>query len=284
MKTLRLGLIGGNITESRSPALQIVCGLSVGRNVTYDLLIPAEQGLTFADVLKRCEAAGFDGVNVTYPYKEEVLKHTIAGSTVVKALGAANTVRFSNGTATAFNTDYTGFISAYRERWSNRPPGRVLLIGSGGVGRAIAFALADLGAEDVLLHDADGAKSNALLSALNAAGFDKVTVIKNLANSGPITGIINATPLGMTGREGSPLTDGFTANPTWSFDAVYTPEDTVFRRQTITLGAEFLSGYELYFHQGIQGFRIFSGTEVTRLDWVREVLRGEHRAFSNHPT
>ncbi len=58
MKTLRLGLIGGNITETRSPALQIVCGLSVGRNVTYDLLIPAEQGLSFAEMLARCQSAG----------------------------------------------------------------------------------------------------------------------------------------------------------------------------------------------------------------------------------
>jgi shikimate dehydrogenase len=274
VKTLRLGLIGGNITETRSPALQIVCGLSTGRNVTYDLLIPAEHGLSFAEMYDRCRAAGFDGVNVTYPFKEEVLHHATAGTPVVRALGAANTVRFSNGAATAFNTDHTGFIAAWHARWGNKPPGRVLLIGAGGAGRAIAFALADLGASEIMLHDADGVKAEALRTALLGAGFDNTWLIESLRETGAIDGIVNATPLGMAGREGSPLPDRFTASPTWSFDAVYTPDDTQFRRQTIALGAEFLSGYELYFHQGIQGFRIFSRVEVTRLDWVRGVLKG----------
>lgn len=275
MKTLRLGLVGGNITETRSPALQIVCGLSAGRNVTYDLLIPAEQGLSLEEMLERCRTSGFDGVNVTYPFKEEVLHHTTAGTPVVRALGAANTVRFSNGAATAFNTDHTGFIAAWHARWGNKPPGRILLIGTGGVGRAIAFALADLGASELMLHDADGAKAEALRTALLAAGFDNTRLIESLVETGAIDGIVNATPLGMTGRNGTPLPDRFTANPTWSFDAVYTPENTMFRRQTTALGADFLSGYELYFHQGIQGFRIFSGVEVTRLDWVRGVLKGK---------
>jgi shikimate dehydrogenase len=128
-KTLRLGLIGGNISQSRSPALQIVCGLSVGLNVSYDLLIPSEQGLSFEAMLERCKAAGFDGVNVTYPYKEQVLKHIPAGNPVLGALGAANTVRFDPTGDLAFNTDYTGFIAAFRQRWGGRVPGRVLVIG-----------------------------------------------------------------------------------------------------------------------------------------------------------
>ena len=113
MKTLRLGLIGGNITETRSAALQIISGLSIGRNVTYDLLIPQEQGLSFEAMLKRCEAAGFHGVNVTYPYKEDVLNLVAAGEPVVAALGASNTIRFSQSGTTAWNTDHTGFIAAF---------------------------------------------------------------------------------------------------------------------------------------------------------------------------
>ena len=286
VKTLRLGLIGGNITESRSPALQIVCGLSVGRNVTYDLLIPAEQGLNFAELLMRCEVAGFDGVNVTYPYKEEVVKLVAAGAPVVAALGAANTVRFSAGGAQAFNTDHTGFIAAYRARWGDRPPGRVLLIGAGGVGRAIAFALADLGAEELLLHDTVEAKAHALQSAIQRHTTLRITLqgADRLQHLSGFDGLINATPLGMTGREGSPLPANVNGKPQWAFDAVYTPEHTMFRTQTEALGAGFLSGYELYFHQGVQGFRVFSGSEVTRLDWVRAVLRGERNTFSNHNT
>jgi shikimate dehydrogenase len=267
VKTLRLGLIGGNITESRSPALQIVCGLSVGLNVSYDLLIPQEQGLSFETMLRRCEAAGFDGVNVTYPYKEDVLKFIPAGDPVVSQLGASNTVRFSTKGATAWNTDYTGFISAYRARFGDQKPGRVLMIGTGGVGRAIAFALKELGADKVLLFDIDIAKAEALGAAVNAT----VANAHHLKDLAGLDGIINCTPLGMTGREGSPLPANVKGKPQWAFDAVYTPEHTVFRAQMENMGAEFLSGYELYFNQGIQGFKIFSGWEADQ-DWVRQTL------------
>ncbi len=269
MKTLRLGLIGGNITESRSPALQIVCGLSIGRNVSYDLLIPKEQGLSFEAMLKRCEIAGFDGVNVTYPYKEEVLKFVPAGNAVTAELGASNTIRFAPEGTKAWNTDYTGFISAYRAQFGEAKPGRVLMIGTGGVGRAIAFALRELGATEILLHDIDTAKAKVLAKAVGGTIADSA-LLTTLDN---IDGVINCTPLGMTGREGSPLPSNVTGKPRWAFDAVYTPEHTVFRAQTEKLGAEFLSGYELYFNQGIQGFKIFSGLEVADLEWVRRVLK-----------
>ncbi|NJM29013.1 MAG: shikimate dehydrogenase [Rhizobiales bacterium] len=273
MKTLRLGLIGGNIKESRSPALQIACGLSAGRNVTYDLLIPDELGLSFEATLRRCAAAGFDGVNVTYPYKEEVLKYVKAAEPVVAALGASNTIKFSKSGAHAYNTDNTGFAAAYRAKWGGVSPGRVLLIGTGGVGRAIAFALADLGAAEILLHDTDREKADALRQAISDYSRVSVILADSLQDPSGLDGLINATPLGMTGREGSPLRKDFAGHPRWAFDAVYTPEYTIFRAQMEALGAEFLSGYELYFYQGIQAFRIFSGVDPDA-DWVRTTLRG----------
>jgi shikimate dehydrogenase len=268
MSTLRLGLIGGNITESRSPALQIVCGLSVGRNVSYDLLLPQEQGLDLADLLTRCRAAGFDGINVTYPYKETVLQHVPAGEAVVAALGAANTITFSAAGALAWNTDCSGFVAAWRAR--------VLMLGAGGVGRAIAFALAELGAETLLLHDVDATRAQALGEAVSGyAGVATACVdATGVADLTVVDGVINCTPLGMAGRPGSALPATAKGKPHWAFDAVYTPEHTLFRSQCEALGADVLSGYELYFHQGVQGFRLFSGQDVTRLEWVRRVLAG----------
>ncbi len=271
MKTLRLGLIGGNITESRSPALQIACGLSVRLNVSYDLLIPHEQGISFADMLKRCEAAGFDGVNVTYPYKADVLKYVVAGNGVVAALGASNTVRFSQNGTTAWNTDYSGFIAAFRARFGTRTPGRVLQIGAGGVGRAIAFALKELGADDIILYDIDAKKAEPLAAATGA----RLANASQMSDLSGLDGVVNCTPLGMVGREGSPLPASVNGKPKWAFDAVYTPEHTVFRTQMELLGADFMSGDELYFYQGIQGFKIFSGRDVVNQNWVRQTLRFE---------
>lgn len=272
--TLRLGLIGGNITATRSPALHIVCGLSIGCQVTYDLLIPAELRLSFAELLAHCQAAGFAGVNVTYPHKEEAAALVVAGDPVVAAMGAANTVCFGAQGPRAFNTDYSGFVAAYRARWGAAPPGRVLLLGTGGVGRAVGFGLLELGAREVVLFDTDLAKVVSLAGAMRGHRAVPVhaaqpAMLRDLTG---FDGVINCTPLGMAGRPGSALPEGVTGAPRWGFDAVYTPPDTRFRAQIEALGADFLSGYELYFHQGIAAFEYFSGTRITAPDWVRGVL------------
>lgn len=273
-KTWRLGLIGGNITASRSPVLHTVCAVSVGGNASYDLLIPAERGRSFAQLLADCAALGFDGVNVTYPHKEEAAALVPAGDPMVTAMGSANTIRFSPDGPLAFNTDCSGFVAAFRARWGERTPGRVLVIGTGGVGRAVVFGLATLGAAEIVLHDTDLSKVVSLAQAVR----DKFRLPVRAAAPGQLAdlsgfdGVINCTPLGMVGREGSPLPAQAIGTPAWAFDAVYTPENTVFRAQVSRMGAAFLSGYELYFHQGIQAFEIFTGKKIIKPDWVRAVI------------
>lgn len=271
MTTLRLGLIGGNITATRSPALHVLCGLTVGLNVTYDLVIPAERRLGFADLLDHCARSGFHGVNVTYPHKEEAAAVVPAGVPLVAQMGSSNTVRFGPEGPRAFNTDCTGFEAAFRARWPDAAPGRVLVLGAGGVGRAIAFALARLGAASIVLYDTDAAKVASLDAALQPA-FGTGAARADSPDPGGFDGVVNCTPLGMVGRPGSPLPAGATGRPVWAFDAVYTPPDTAFRAQVTAMGADFLNGWELYFHQGIQAFEIFSGREVTDTAWIRACL------------
>ncbi|SDW56540.1 shikimate dehydrogenase family protein [Roseicitreum antarcticum] len=278
MKNWRLGLIGGNITASRSPLLHTVCGLAAGGNATYDLMVPAEWGLSFDEMLAHCKGAGFDGVNVTYPFKEAAAATVPPGDPLVAAMGSANTVCFTQQGPRAFNTDYTGFMAAFSARFPGRAPGRVLVLGTGGVGRAVVFGLAQLGARALVLHDTDPARIASLSRAVGGQ-FDLPVHAADadaLADLDGFDGVVNCTPLGMEGRPGSPLPDGLRGNPSWAFDAVYTPEDTTFRAQLENLGADFLSGYDLYFHQGVQAFAHFSGTAALDAEWVRSVI--SHRA------
>ncbi len=273
-RSLRLGLIGGNITESRSPVLHGVCGLAIGRNTTYDLIVPAERGRSFSELLADCEARGFDGLNITYPFKEEAAKLVPAGTAAVAAMGTSNTIKFTATGPRAFNTDHSGFIAGFRESFGQMAPGRVLLLGTGGVGRAVGFALADLGATEIVLYDTDLAKVVSLGAAIAAHAPVAVQVgeAAQLADITGFDGVVNCTPLGMTGRPGSPLPEGVTGAPRWGFDAVYTPIDTPFRAQVEAMGAAFMTGYELYFHQGIGAFEIFSGAVLPDPGWVRRIL------------
>lgn len=273
-RTWRLGLIGGNIAASRSPVLHTVSALSVGGNASYDLIIPAERGKGFADLLKDCAAQGFDGVNVTYPHKEEAAALVQAGDPVVAAMGSSNTVRFTSQGPRAFNTDYSGFVAAFRARFGDTAPGQVLVLGTGGVGRAVAFGLAALGAARIVLHDADLAKVVSLARAIGKQFPGSPVQAAEPGQSADLAGldgVVNCTPLGMVGRPGSPLPEGVTGAPSWAFDAVYTPEQTTFRAQVEGLGAAFLSGYDLYFHQGVQAFEIFTGLKPDAA-WVRSIL------------
>lgn len=273
MTVIRLGLIGDNIKASRSPDLHRFCGRLTGLDVTYDLFIPPLMGQPFETVFDECRASRMRGVNVTLPYKERVVSRVQVDEPDIARIGAVNTVRFTDNGPRGFNTDYSGFMSAFRAAFGEALPGRVVMIGAGGVGKAIAFALLRLGASEIDFVDKDAAKAQSLADAVNGAGASgtraRTAAIDALAGA---DGVVNCTPLGMVGYPGSPVPEGAFPEGGWAFDAVYTPVDTPFKAQAEAAGARFLSGYELFFRQGVDAFEIFTGVRPADLDALRRML------------
>ncbi|MFQ5623638.1 MAG: shikimate dehydrogenase family protein [Paracoccaceae bacterium] len=270
MPAIRLGLIGNDIRGSRAPALHRLFGESTGLEVSYDLFVPRALGLSFDQAFAHCRDIGLRGVNITLPYKETAAAKVRIDSPLTRRIGSLNTVVFAKAGPVGFNTDYSGFLSAYREMFGNAQPGRVTMIGAGGVGKAVAFALVALGAREVTILDSDAARAEALARAVAAAGGGATAgcIGEPTAFAGA-DGVINCTPLGMTGHPGSPVPDGAFPRCRWAFDAVYTPMDTVFRAQAEDAGARFLSGFELHFHQGVDAFEIFTGKRPAGLARLR---------------
>lgn len=167
--TLKLGLIGDNIAHSKAPLLHSLAGQLAGIAVSYELLVPRELNLSFDDLFARCEAGGYRGLNITYPYKEQAARRVRIEDPLVRAMGAVNTVIFGPGAATGFNTDYSGFIAAYRQTRGAGGAGRVGLVGAGGVGKAVAFGLLKLGVQALWIVDLDRAKAADLEARLGAA-------------------------------------------------------------------------------------------------------------------
>lgn len=266
---IRLGLIGDNIAASQSPRLHRLAGVQNGRRVVYDSLIPPALGRDFDSVFADVAGGGYRGVNVTYPYKERVAGKVVIDDPLVLAIGAVNTVVFGGATPKGFNTDYSGFIAAYRTVRGDAPPGPVLMIGAGGVGKAVAFGLVALGLAEVRIADRDLPKAQALAAALVAARPGLVTTCGTDASAmaAGVSGVINCTPVGMVGYDGTPLPRGDLAGADWAFDAVYTPVDTQFLQNAEAMGLQILSGYELFIGQGVDAWRIFTGLplDVARL-------------------
>lgn len=275
-KTIRLGLIGDNITRSKSPRLHRTAGAMTGVDVTYERLIPKDLGLSFEQTFARAQAAGFRGINVTYPYKEAAAKIVSIPNEAVAMIGAVNTVVFKDDGAKGYNTDYSGFKRAYRSIMGQDLPGTVCLIGTGGVGKAVASGLLELGADALRLVDLDKDKADALADALRPlAGRTQIkTGTDAVALASGADGIINCTPLGMVGIGGTPLPPSALAGANWCFDAVYTPVKTTFLRDAAEAGLKIISGYELFFGQGIDAWQIFTGVPLDQ-DALRHAIAEE---------
>ena len=261
---LKLGLIGDNIGQSKAPLLHVTAGRLAGLAATYDRLVPRELGAGFDEIFAQCAARGYGGINVTYPYKEDAAPKVEIADPTVRAIGAVNTVLFGPAGPKGFNTDYSGFIAAYRDARGDRPAGRVCMIGAGGVGKAIAFALLKLGLESLRIVDVNVAKAEALAVSLHAVSPATVIEVAGEAAgiAGTADGLINCTPVGMVGYEGTPLPREQMKGAQWAFDAVYTPIVTQFLSDAAAEGLATISGFELFFHQGVDAWQIFSGHPV----------------------
>lgn len=270
---LKLGLIGDNIARSRSPLLHRLAGQQNGMEVQYDRLIPKDMNEDFDTVFGKCVERGYRGINVTYPYKERAAKVVTIDDPMVRAIGAVNTVLFEADGPKGQNTDYSGFIAAYRQARFDKAPGVCCLIGTGGVGRALAFGLVELGASELRLVDREADKAKALADELAALGSNTKIVVETdavVAATGA-TGLLNGTPVGMVGYGGTPLVASAMDGAEWAFDAVYTPVDTQFLTDAEAAGLDVISGYELFFFQGVHAWAHFSGTPLDQ-DGLRTAL------------
>lgn len=279
MHTIRLGLIGDNIADSKAPLLHEFAGQLHGLDVTYQRLVPHKLGLTAQELLLFCREHDFYGVNVTYPYKQLLAKEVTITDESVKALGAINTVLFEPGGPQGFNTDYSGFIAAYCATLGLNPPRSSCILGTGGVGSAIAFALVQLGARTLCLFDKDTERAHTLEHALKRKAPNvRVRTTDNIqAAIDGADGVLNCTPVGMVGKEGEALVSTKQlSSAKWAFDAVYTPEDTAFMDNAKAAHLATLSGFELFFFQGVHAFRHFTGIDLEQADFrnkLREVMR-----------
>jgi shikimate dehydrogenase len=196
---------------------------ALGLRAQYRLIDIAGAGTAeLRAMLEGVRLLGFSGVNVTFPYKEAIVPLLDALAPGAAAIGSANTVVARDGKLTGHNTDATGFASAFKSVLGAPGNAPVALIGAGGVGRAIAFAMAEVGARALHIFDSDVAKAQALAARLSGRLEVRVcaSVAEALKGAG---GIINGTPIGMLPNRDSPVPAELLRKEMFVADAVYTP-------------------------------------------------------------
>jgi len=260
-----VGLIGANIQKSLSPALfEDAC---VARDIQghYHLMdLDRLSGRSLSDLLHAARVAGFKGVNITYPCKEAVIPLLDGLSPEARQIGAVNTVSIDDeGFATGYNTDRIGFRRAFEEQLGARLVSgeAAMLVGAGGAGRAVAFALFDLGLRTLLVQDKNLERARALVQALvGVFGRDcaRVEIDPSAALSG-VGGVVNATPVGMLGLPGDPIPLDAIAATHWVADVIYTPLETRLIKAARAKQARVMGGAGMCVHQAAETFKLFTG-------------------------
>lgn len=273
-----VGLIGANIRHSLSPAMHEAAGAAIGIDVRYHLIDASVLEFTAADLPKLLDGVrhlGFAGVNITHPFKEAIVPSVDSLDAAARRVGSLNTVVVREGRLIGYNTDFSGFLTAWRHVFGERRPGGVALIGAGGVGRAIGHALATLGADALHIIDVDGARAEALVRSILAAHPSlKIAAARDIAALTAIDGIVNATPVGTYAHPGLPIPEP-AISATWVADAIYTPLETRFIAAARRAGAAIMAGGELAIGQAIDAFALFFGqpapSGVMRATFERKV-------------
>ncbi|MFE5395915.1 shikimate dehydrogenase [Streptomyces sp. NPDC056568] len=264
-----VGLIGSGIGPSLSPALHEREADRQGLRYLYRLIdiealgVPPE---AVGDLLRAARDLGFDGLNITHPCKQLVIEHLDALAPQAEALGAVNTVVFDDtGRATGHNTDVTGFAASFARGLPDAPLERIVQLGAGGAGAAVAHATLTLGAARVTVVDAVPERAAALAASLDRHfGDGRAAHAAPDALPGLLTsadGIVHATPTGMAAHPGLPLPAELLHPALWVAEVVYRPLETELLRTARALGCATLDGGGMAVFQAADAFRLFTGRE-----------------------
>lgn len=263
-----VGLIGTGIGPSLTPPMHEREAAQLGRRLIYRTIDLAEMGLApdaVGDLVGAARHLGFNGLNITHPCKQLVLPVLDGLTPDAAALGAVNTVVFESGRAIGHNTDWSAFAQCLERGLPEVPRERVVVLGAGGAGAAVAYALLGSGVRELTVVDTDPTRARSLAERLGglaegsdcrAAGTDSLEALLSAAD-----GLVNATPTGMAHHPGTPVPAELLRPPMWVADIVYRPLRTELLHLAEARGCRTLQGGEMAVFQAAQAFSLFTGLD-----------------------
>ncbi len=269
------GVIGNPVEHSLSPAIHNAAFQKLGLNFVY-LAFPVE---AIGDAIKGLRALGnFRGASVTIPHKVAAVPFLDTIEPTARHIGAINTIVATGGTLTGYNTDATGALRALREGAVALKGRRVVILGSGGAARAIAFALgAEAEIDRLTVLGIDDQERAALARDLESK--TRITVQESFLDEPMLQKVlpaahvlIHCTPMGMspkvhaTSVPATLLHAGLTV-----MDIVYNPRDTQLLKDAKAAGCRVIPGLEMFLHQAAAQFELWTN-QAAPTDVMRSVL------------
>ena len=265
-------VLGHPINHSKSPKLHNYW-LSLFNIGGYYIPLDIDPR-NFENSIRALIDLGFVGANVTIPYKEKVLKIADKISDRAAIIGAANTLTFlQDGRIYADNTDGYGFLQNIKCKYNDWSAGEgtSVVFGAGGASRAILGALIEDGANEVILANRTRSRADQLRSDFGAKikVVDWTKVQNYLSDASTV---INATSLGMDGKEELPISLQGLRKNTLVTDIVYTPLNTPLLENAAKRGCRTVDGLGMLIHQAIPGFERWFGVKPDVSENLRALL------------
>ncbi len=258
------GLIGAGIQASRTPALHEQEGDAQGLRYLYRLIDLDQLQLDSAalpDLLLAAERMSFTGLNITFPCKQTIIPLLDELSPEARGIGAVNTVVLKDGKRIGHNTDCLGFAEGLRRGLPGVAVERVVQMGAGGAGAAVAHALLSEGVQLLSVFDVDSNRAQSLADNLNQHfGPGRAVAGHDLSGAMAVAdGLVNTTPMGMQKLPGTPVPVALLRAQLWVAEIVYFPLETELLRNARALGCRTLDGGNMAVFQAVKAFELFSG-------------------------
>jgi len=261
-----VGLIGDGVLPSLTPPMHERAAQVHGLHYLYRPIDLTELNLPASDIGELLQAGaklGFNAFNVTHPCKQLVLDHLDDISPTARAIGAVNTVVILDGKFIGHNTDASGFIRGLNDGLPGVAKRKVLQLGAGGAGAAVAYALLQDGTEELHIVDLDEDRVEHRVRELRKhfphAAIHAATPQQVPQLLGQMDGLLNATPIGMHHHPGLPLDLAALEERHWVADCIYRPVDTELIVAARDLGCQVLDGGYMAVGQAVDAFEIITG-------------------------
>lgn len=275
---MKFGLFGHPVGHSLSPVMHTASFRALGLDAVYRCFDVAPEEL--ASALDACRAEGYRGLNLTVPHKVAAVPLMDRLDASARLFGAVNTVRFEeDGTATGFNTDAEGFLQDLGAGAGLAPAGRrVMVVGCGGAGRAIAIGCAAAGVASLALVNRTFARARAVADEIQM----KCPAVR--VDAFPLDGlsteetkscdvIVQCTTAGLRPGDAPALLASAFRKGQVLYDIVYTPPETPTMTAALAAGAKAFNGLGMLARQGAASFKIWTGREAD-IDAMLAALAG----------
>jgi len=260
------GLLGNPVGHSLSPPMHEAAYEALDIDARYVTFEPDRDAA--ADAVAAAETLGIAGLNVTIPFKQDILD-AVDLDDVARRIGAVNTIDFSTTPPRGYNTDVAGVERAFAHHGVSIDGRDAVVVGAGGAGRAAAFALADAGASvHIANRTVERAESLAAdVPGATAGGLDTLDCVADADI------LLNATSVGMEPDvDETPVPAEHLHADLAVLDAVYSPIETRLLREAAEAGATTIDGAWMLLFQGVEAFETWTGRDAP-VDAMNEALR-----------